>query len=152
MWIFQPSPLSNRILSLLRIAAGLVFFSSGTMKLFGYPPSPMQMPPLHLWSELGIAALLETFGGLAIILGLLTRPIAFVLSGEMAIAYFQMHFPHSVFPTVNQGVPAVLFSFLFLYLAFAGAGEWSLDAWIAERRRRRATPAPSSQGRLAHAR
>jgi len=70
-------------------------------------------------------------GGLAIVFGLLTRPIAFVLSGEMAVAYFQAHFPRSPFPTVNNGVPAVLYCFLFLYFAFAGAGAWSIDALIA---------------------
>jgi putative oxidoreductase len=137
MWIFNPSPASPRVLSVLRIVAGFLFFLSGTMKLFGFPEAATPMPPVPLWSEMGIAGILETFGGLAILLGGLTRPIAFVLSGEMAVAYFQAHAPRSFFPTVNEGVPAVLYCFLFLYLAFAGAGEWSLDALIARRRSQR---------------
>lgn len=83
----------------------MMFVSAGTMKLFGYPPSPTPMSPIQLMSELGIAGLLEVVGGLAIVLGLLTRPVAFVLSGEMAVAYFKAHFPQSFFPTVNNGVP-----------------------------------------------
>jgi len=139
------------MLAVLRIVAGLVFVSAGTMKLFGYPPSPMQMPPFSLWSQLGIAGILETFGGLAIVLGLLTRPVAFVLSGEMAVAYFQFHFPRSFFPTANDGVGAVLYCFLFLYLAFAGAGDWSLDAVLA-RRQGRDWRSAKADGDLAHAR
>lgn len=130
-WIFEPSPLSRRALSVLRIVAGLLFFSYGTMKLIGYPPSPQPMPAFDLMSQHGIAGILETFGGLAILFGLLTRPVAFVLAGEMAVAYFQVHFPRSPFPTINQGTPAVLFCFLFLYLAFAGGGAWSVDSLIA---------------------
>ena len=89
------------------------------------------MPPIELTSQLGVAGILEVFGGLAIVLGLLTRPVAFVLAGEMAVAYFQAHFPQSIFPTVNNGVPAVLYCFLFLYFSFAGAGAWSIDRVIA---------------------
>ena len=135
MSMFEPSPWSNRVLALLRIVAGLVFVSAGTMKLVGYPPSPVPIPPFGAFSELGLAAVLETFGGLAIVLGVLTRPVAFVLSGEMAVAYFQFHAPQSVFPTVNNGIPAVLYCFLFLYLAFEGAGAWSVDALLARRRK-----------------
>jgi len=149
MSMFEPSPWSNRVLSVLRIVAGLVFISAGTMKLFGFPPSPTPMPAVPVWSEIGIAGLLETFGGLAIVLGVLTRPIAFVLSGEMAIAYFQVHFPKSFFPTANDGMGALLYCFLFLYLAFAGGGEWSLDAWLARRRQREPV---GTSGRFAHAR
>jgi putative oxidoreductase len=134
MTIFEPSPWSGRMLSIFRIVAGLVFISFGTMKLFGYLPSPVPLPPLSLTSQLGIAGILETFGGLAIVLGLFTRPVAFVLAGEMAVAYFQMHFPHSFFPTINNGTPAIMYCFFFLYLTFAGAGEWSLDARIARSR------------------
>ena len=130
-WIFYESPLSGRMLSILRIVAGIIFVSYGTMKLFGYPPGPTPMGPVDLMSEHGVAGMLEVVGGLAIVFGLLTRPVAFVLSGEMAVAYFQAHFPRSPFPTVNNGVPAVLYCFLFLYFAFAGAGAWSLDALIA---------------------
>jgi putative oxidoreductase len=131
MSIFERSPWSDRMLAILRIVAGLVFVSVGTTKLFGYPPSPVPIPPFTLMSEVGIAGLLEVFGGLAIVLGALTRPVAFVLAGEMAVAYFQFHFPMSFFPTVNNGIPAVLYCFLFLYLTFAGAGAWSIDAAIA---------------------
>jgi putative oxidoreductase len=122
------------MLSVFRIVAGLIFMTSGTAKLFGYPPSPMPMHPFSLASQMGIGGLLEVVGGLAIVLGLCTRPVAFVLAGEMAVAYFQFHFPRSFFPTVNQGTPAVLYCFLFLYLTFAGAGAWSIDAAIARRR------------------
>jgi putative oxidoreductase len=124
------------MLSLLRIVAGAMFVSFGTMKLFGYPPSPVPIPPFPLASETGIGGLLEAVGGLAILLGFLTRPVSFVLAGEMAVAYFQFHAPLAFFPSTNQGVPAVLYCFLFLYLSLAGAGPWSLDAVIARRARR----------------
>jgi putative oxidoreductase len=138
MSIFEPSrsPWTGRMLSVLRIVAGLVFLSAGTMKLFGYPPPPPgPMPPITLLSQLGVAGMLETVGGLCIVFGLFTRPVAFVLAGEMAVAYFQFHFPQAFFPTTNMGVPAVLYCFLFLYLMLAGPGPWSLDAIIAARRR-----------------
>jgi putative oxidoreductase len=141
MSLHEASPSAPRVLAVLRIVAGLVFMSAGTMKLFGYPPSPVPLPPIPLASLLGAAGILEVFGGLAIVLGALTRPVAFVLSGEMAVAYFHSHFPKSFFPTVNGGMPAVLFCFLFLYLAFAGAGAWSVDAVIARARRGARDPA-----------
>jgi putative oxidoreductase len=133
MSIFEPSrsPWASWMLSVLRIVAGLMFMSAGTMKLFGYPPSPMPMPPIALMSQIGVGATLELVGGLAIALGLFTRPVAFVLAGEMAVAYFQFHAPQAFFPTTNNGVPAVLYCFLFLYLMLAGAGPWSVDATIA---------------------
>ncbi len=127
------------MLSIFRIVAGLMFLSAGTMKLFGYPPSPGPMPPIALWSQLGVGGMLELVGGLAVTLGVLTRPVAFVLAGEMAVAYFQFHAPHAFFPTTNNGVPAVLYCFLFLYLMLAGAGPWSVDALIA-RSQAAATP------------
>jgi putative oxidoreductase len=134
--IFEASPWNRRLLSILRIVAGLLFMLAGTSKLFGFPPSetPMSTPPGSL---MWFAGVLETFGGLAVLLGLLTRPVAFLLSGEMAVAYFMVHAPRSPFPTVNEGVPAVLFSFLFLYLAFAGGGQWSVDAMLARKREQR---------------
>jgi putative oxidoreductase len=131
MSLLQPSPYSNRMLSVLRIVAGLVFVSFGTMKVFGVPPGPGPAQPFDPTTQMGIAGLLELVGGSLIVLGLLTRPIAFLLAGEMAVAYFQVHFPQSPFPTVNNGVPAVLYCFLFLYFAFAGGGAWSVDAAIA---------------------
>lgn len=128
------SPWPERALSLLRIVAGLVFMTAGTMKLFGWPASPQPMPPLSLASQMGIGGILEAFGGACLVLGLFTRPVAFVLSGEMAVAYFQFHFPQSIFPTVNNGTAALLYSWLFLYLAFSGGGAWGVDAWLARRR------------------
>jgi putative oxidoreductase len=135
MSIFEPAPppWPSRMLAALRIVAGLMFMTAGTMIVFGSPPSPMPMPPFSATSQLGIGGILEVFGGLAIVLGVLTRPIAFVLAGEMAVAYFQFHAPQSFFPTVNNGVAAVMYCFLFLYLTFAGAGAWSIDAIIARR-------------------
>jgi putative oxidoreductase len=136
-WLFEPSPSpwTGRMLAVFRIVAGLIFISAGTMK-FGYPPGPPDMPPFDPLTQIGFGALLEVVGGLAIVLGLFTRPVAFVLAGEMAVAYWQFHAPASFFPTINQGIPAVLYCFLFLYLTFAGAGAWSLDALIARKRRR----------------
>ena len=133
MSIFEPSPSpwTSRMLSVLRIVAGLMFLSAGTTILFGFPPSPMPMPPIPVMSQMWIGAILELIGGLAIMFGVFTRPVAFLLAGEMAVAYFQFHYPQSFFPTVNNGVPAVLYCFLFLYLMFAGAGAWSIDAMIA---------------------
>lgn len=138
MSIFEPSPWSDRVLAILRIVAGAVFITSGTMKMFGFPASPAAAhSAFSLVSQIGIGAVLEVFGGLAIVLGAFTRPVAFILSGEMAVAYFQFHFPRSFFPTVNQGTPAVLYCFVYLYLSFAGAGAWSIDRVIARSRRGR---------------
>ena len=129
------SPWKDRMLSVLRIVAGLMFMTAGTMKLFGFPGSPEgPMPPVPLMSQMGIGGIIETFGGLLIALGLFTRPVAFILSGEMAVAYFQFHFPQSIYPTENNGVGAALYCFLFLYLVFAGAGSWSIDSAIRRRR------------------
>jgi putative oxidoreductase len=131
MSTFNDSPWQGRVLSVLRIVAGVMFVTAGTTKLFGFPSGmPHPLPTLVL-----VAGILETFGGALIVLGLLTRPVAFLLSGEMAVAYFKAHFPHSPYPTVNEGVSAVLYCFIFLYLVFAGAGPWSIDAAIGRGRR-----------------
>ncbi len=137
MSIFEPSPSPwpERMLAIFRIVAGVVFISAGTMIVFGYPPRPMPMP-FKLMSQTGIGGLLEMFGGLAIVLGVFTRPVAFILAGMMAVAYFQFHAPQSFFPTVNQGIPAILYCFLFLYLMVAGPGAWSIDAMVARSKRR----------------
>ena len=95
--------------SILRIVAALVFITSGTMKLFAFPPSNPPMGTVPLMSQMGIGGILEVFGGALILLGLFTRPVAFILAGEMAIAYFQFHYPTSFWPTINQGSPAILF-------------------------------------------
>ena len=115
--------------SLLRIVCGLLFIPLGTMKLFAWP---MGMPPNNatapLLSQIGIGGILEVAGGILLILGLCTRPVAFVLAGEMAVAYFQFHAPSGFWPMMNQGQPAILFCFIYLYLSAAGAGPWSIDA------------------------
>lgn len=130
------------MLSGLRIVTGLMFLTAGTTKLFGFPPSAVPMPPIDLTSQLGLAGILETFGGLCIVFGLFTRAVAFVLAGEMATAYFQSHLPKSFFPTVNGGVSAVLYCFIYLYLVFAGAGPWSIDAIIARPKHKEPLPTP----------
>jgi len=122
-----------RMLSVLRIVAGLLFFEHGSMKLLHFPPSPM-FEHLQLISLFGLAGVLEFVGGLLLILGLFTRPGAFILSGEMAFAYFMVHAKQSFYPAINQGEAAVLYCFLFLYFVFAGPGEWSLDRMIGRRR------------------
>ncbi len=111
-------------LAVLRIMAALLFIEHGTMKLFGFP-APMggdSLPPMLL-----IAALLEVVGGALLVIGLFTRPVAFILSGQMAVAYFMAHASKGVWPALNGGEPAILFCFVFLYLVFAGPGAWAVD-------------------------
>jgi putative oxidoreductase len=117
-----------RVLSVLRIVTGLLFVEHGTMKFFNFPPTEMMAGGVPLVSLIGLAGILELVGGAFIVLGLFTRPVAFILSGEMAVAYFMAHAPSSFFPAINQGESAILFCFIFLYLACAGAGPWSVDA------------------------
>lgn len=124
----------GRMLSIFRIVAAAVFITSGTMKLFGFPPMPAGQPAITFLSEAWLAGVLETVGGPLILLGWFTRPVAFVLAGEMAVAYFQFAFPVSFWPTSNFGIPAILYCFLFLYLVAAGPGVWSIDALMASRR------------------
>ncbi|PJJ54948.1 DoxX family protein [Hymenobacter chitinivorans] len=109
--------------ALLRIVAGLLFAMHGSQKLLGFPGGP-QVP---LASMMGVAGIIELVGGLLIAVGLFARVAAFLASGEMAAAYFMAHFPQSPLPIVNKGEAAVLFCFLFLYIAAHGAGIWSLD-------------------------
>ena len=126
--------MASYLQSILRIVAAFMFLQAGTMKLFGWP---MAMPgggSLPVMSQMWIGAVLEVVGGALLILGLFTRPVAFVLAGEMAVAYFQFHAPQSFWPIVNQGQPAVLYCFIWLFFSAAGAGPWSLDALIAKRR------------------
>ena len=123
-------------LFLLRVVAGLLFLEHGGMKIFdwfGGVPAQFGGHPA-MWSQTWIGGVLEFYGGLAILLGLGTRLVAFILSGEMAVAYFQFHQPGGAWPVQNHGEPAVLFCFIFLYLAFAGPGPWSLDAMLFRRR------------------
>ena len=112
-------------LSILRIIAALVFIEHGTSKLFGWP-APTPTPAM--FSLYWCAAIIEIIGGILVLVGFCTRPAAFIMSGEMAFAYFLSHHPKSLFPIVNGGDPAVLYCFVFLYLAFAGGGPWSIDA------------------------
>jgi len=128
-----PAALAPYLLSVLRIVATFMFMASGTSKLFAFPeamPGGATAPP---GSQVWFAGVLEVFGGGLLLLGLGTRPISFVLSGMMAVAYFQFHAPRGFWPTVNGGVPAVLYCFLFLYLAAAGGGAWSLDRFCCRR-------------------
>lgn len=115
--------------SVLRIVAAFLFILTGTMKLFAFP---VGMPPdgatATFPSQIWIGGMLEVVGGGLMLLGLFTRPVAFVLAGEMAVAYFQFHAPQNFWPTVNLGVPAVIYCFVWLYFSAAGAGPWSLDA------------------------
>jgi putative oxidoreductase len=120
--------LAPQLLSVLRIVAALMFMQAGTVKLFGWPIGMPDGATVPLMSQTGIGGLLEAVGGLLLLIGLFTRPVAFVLSGEMAVAYFQFHFPQGFWPIVNQGQPAVLYCFIWLYFSAAGAGPWSVDA------------------------
>jgi putative oxidoreductase len=133
-------PIPNRwspyLLSVLRIVAALTFISHGTQKLFAFPVLEPRNP-VPLLSMLGLASILEIVGGSLMVLGLFTRPVAFVLAGEMAFAYLTAHAPRNFWPLLNAGEVAVLFCMIWLYLAAAGAGRWSLDAlWFSRRRPR----------------
>ncbi|SNS92813.1 MULTISPECIES: DoxX family protein [unclassified Azospirillum] len=126
-------------LALLRVIAALLFMQHGLQKLIKFPDAGHHPGPFELFTLAGVAGILETFGGLAILLGLFTRPVAFVLSGQMAVAYFMFHFangiakPMGFFPVVNGGDLAILFCFVFLYLSVAGSGSFSLDGKRARR-------------------
>jgi putative oxidoreductase len=121
---------SPRMLSVLRIMTGLLFLQHGTGKLLGFPD--LGLPPeFSLGSMGGIAGFFELIGGALLVVGLFTRPVGFVLSGVMAVAYFYAHAPGSFYPVVNHGELAVLYCFVFLYFAVAGGGAWSLDNLIA---------------------
>lgn len=122
-----------RVLSVARIVAALIFMEHGTQKLLGFPASPNPAPAMMSLSW--FAGVLELVGGALLALGLFTRPVAFILSGEMAFAYFIGHAPRNIFPVLNGGDAAILYCFFFLYLAFAGGGQWSLDAMMGRERR-----------------
>jgi putative oxidoreductase len=126
------SELAPYVLSIVRIVAGLLFLEHGMSRLFGFP-SPIPTPhPLTLY---WFAGCIELSGGFLITLGLLARPAAFIMSGEMAFAYFLSHAPRGFFPILNAGDPAILYCFVFFYLVFAGPGPWSLDALLWRNRR-----------------
>jgi putative oxidoreductase len=122
-----------RVLSILRIIAGFLLMQHGLQKLFGVlmPPAPTGAPQEHgtfqLLSLMGVAGILEFGGGLLLLLGLFTRPVAFILSGMLAVAYFMVHAPGGFWPILNRGELAVIYCFVYLYFAVAGGGAWSLD-------------------------
>ena len=121
--------LAPRLLSVLRIAAALLFMQFGGMKLFAFPAGvPPNGGTVPVFTEAWFAGILEVFGGALVLVGLCTRPVAFLLSGEMAVAYFQFHAPHGFWPLLNGGHNAVIYCFLWLYFSAAGGGPWSLDA------------------------
>jgi putative oxidoreductase len=123
---------------LLRVVSGLLFMQAGGMKLldwFGGIPAEFGGHPAFL-SQTWIGGVLELVGGFAMMIGLFTRPVAFILSGEMAVAYFQFHQPGGTWPIQNHGEPAVLLCFIFLFFAAHGAGEWSADRLIPQLRSR----------------
>jgi putative oxidoreductase len=126
---------SPRVLSVLRIITGFLFLWHGTQKLFNFPPMPPMPPgtPAPPFAFLMFAGILEFFGGLLILIGLFTRPVAFILSGMMAVAYFMGHASGGFLPLVNGGELAALYCFVFLYFVFAGGGVWSLDKLIWKR-------------------
>ena len=123
---------------LLRVVSGLLFFQAGCVKTFawfgGMPGQPGET--VELMSQIGIGAWMEVIGGILIMLGLGTRVTAFILSGEMAVAYWQFHAPSGAWPVTNNGSPAVLFCFIFLFIAAYGGGNWSLDSFIKNRRKK----------------
>ncbi|MEZ5831117.1 MAG: DoxX family protein [Dongiaceae bacterium] len=115
-----------RILSILRIAAGLLLVEHGTTKLLGFPATQMSGVPIA--SMIGVSGLIELIGGTLVVIGLFTRPAAFIVSGMCAVGYWTVHAPGGLFPMLNGGETIALYSFVFLYLAFAGGGPWSVDA------------------------
>lgn len=112
-------------LAVLRIVTALLFLEHGTGKILGFPDSSMAFPPA--WSLFWIAGWIELVGALLLIVGLFTRPVAFLLAGEMAVAYWLIHAPESIYPIINRGEAAILFCFIFLLFVATGAGRWALD-------------------------
>jgi putative oxidoreductase len=119
-----------RLLSLLRIVSAFLFTAHGTTKWLSFPVPRASEVPITFWSLGGIAGMLELVGGALLLVGLFTRPVAFVLSGLMAAAYFIAHAAQSFWPIVNRGELSALYCFVFLYLAAAGGGPWSIDRWL----------------------
>ena len=134
MAVAVSSAWAPRMRALLRIVTGLLFLLHGTQKLFAFPDPSQAMP--HLPPLMMVAAIIELVCGALLAIGLLTRFAAFIAAGEMAVAYFKAHAPHNFWPTMNQGELAVLYCFVFLYFAFAGAGAWSIDGLIGRNRAR----------------
>ncbi|WEX77270.1 DoxX family protein [Sinorhizobium numidicum] len=124
---------SHFAVAVLRIVTALIFMEHGTQKLFGFPAPPEGGLPA-LFSVSGIGGIMEFVGGLLILLGLFTRPVAFLLAGEMAVAYWMVHAPQSFFPALNGGDAAILYCFVFLLLVFTGPGAWSIDNALGAKR------------------
>lgn len=129
---------THQLQSIFRIVAAFLYMQHGGQKLFGFPVPPNN--PVEIFSLIGLAGILEFFGGLLILVGLFTRPVAFLLSGQMAVAYFMAHAGRGFWPIANGGELAALYCFAFLYLVAAGGGAWSIDALI----KRPAAPATAS--------
>ena len=118
--------LAPHVLSALRVVVGLLFLQHGLVKLFAFP-MPFPNPPA-MWSLIWYQGIIEIVGGVLLILGLFTRVVAFILAGDMAVAYFMSHAPRSYYPIQNNGNLAILYCFVFFYLVFSGPGPWSIDA------------------------
>jgi putative oxidoreductase len=128
---FFMSRWAPQMLSVMRIIVGFTFLAHGTQKLFAFPPPATAQPAMtFMW----FAGVLEFVGGVLLMIGLFTRPVAFILSGMMAVAYFMGHAGQGFWPIVNKGELAVVYCFVFLYLSAAGGGPWSLDAILSRRR------------------
>jgi len=124
--------------SILRIVASIIFILAGTSILFAFPVGiPPNNDTAKLLSQIGIGGILEVFGGAFILFGFFTRPVAFILSGEMAVAYFQFHAPQGFWPTMNGGVAAIIYCFVWLYFSATSPGLWSIDEWIANRQQKK---------------
>ena len=129
-----------RVLSILRIVVGLLYLEHGTQKIFNFPPRPNPRAFELFTLSPGLAGIMELVGGVLIVLGLFTRPVAFLLSGQMAFAYFMAHAPRGFYPINNNGDAAILYCFVFLYVCIVGAGAWSLDAMRSPAGRTAAAP------------
>ena len=125
---WNPSRFAPQTLALLRIVAGFMFTLAGTTKVFAFPAGMPGGTTAAFGSQIWVGGWIEALGGVLMILGLFTRPVAFLLAGEMAVAYFQFHAPRGFWPTVNGGVSSALYCFVWLHLCSAGAGAWSLDS------------------------
>ncbi len=128
------SGFSGQLLGLLRIVSALLFIAHGTTKLFGWPPTEMFATPPEPMTIMWFGGILEAFGGALLLLGLFTRPVAFLLSGMMAVAYWMFHAPQSFYPVQNGGDAAILFCFVFLYIAAAGPGAFALDSMLGKKK------------------
>jgi putative oxidoreductase len=132
-----PAAWAPRLLSLLRIVSALIFMEHGTQKLLGFPPMAQGMSPPPPLSLLWFGGILEMAGGFLLLIGLFSRPVAFLLSGEMAVAYWMFHAPRNFYPVLNGGDAAILYCFVFLLFVFTGPGAWSADGIWARGSRRR---------------